>query len=90
MQLINDNLPIISEIPELRFVTDSDISRFATWQGIPHVTEVENKCLRCGKTYMRRSFFDKHVAQCVGKKRKQVEDMYIFVICHLRCSFSLN
>ena len=70
LQLINDNLSIISEIPELRFVTDSDISRFATWKGTPHVTEVENKCLRCGKTYMRRSFFDKHVAQCVGKKRK--------------------
>ena len=69
LQLINDNLSIISEIPELRFVTDSDISRFATWQGTPHVTEVENKCLRCGKNYLRKSFLDKHVAQCVGNKK---------------------
>ena len=67
LQLINDNLSIISEIPELRFVSDSNVSKVATWQGAPHVTEVENKCLRCGKNYMR-SFFDKHVAQCVGEK----------------------
>ena len=29
--LINDNLSIISEIPELRFVSDSDVSKVATW-----------------------------------------------------------
>ena len=66
LQLINHNLTIISEIPELRFVSESDISKVATWQGTPHGTEVENKCLRCGKNYMRRTFFDKHVAQCVN------------------------
>ena len=90
LQLINDNLSIISEISELRFVSDSDVSKVATWQGTPHVTETENKCLRCGKNYTRRSFFDKHVAQCVGNIRKKVEGMYIFVIYHLRCSFSPN
>ena len=66
LQLINHNLSIISETPELRFVSESDISKVATWQGTPHGTEVENKCLRCGENYMRRSFFDKHVAQCVN------------------------
>ena len=69
LQLINDNLSIILEIPDLRFVSDSDISKVATWQGTHHVTEVENKCLRCGKNYMRKSFLNKHVAQCVGNKR---------------------
>ena len=29
--LSNDNLSIISEIPELRFVSDSDVSKVATW-----------------------------------------------------------
>ena len=75
MQLINDNLSIISEIPELRFVSDSDISKVTTWQGIPHVKKVENKCHKCGKNYMRRLFFDKHVAQGEGNKRKKVEGM---------------
>ena len=70
MQLINDNLSIISEIPELRFISDRVISKVATWQGTPHVTQVENKCLRCGKKYTRRSFFDKHVAQCVENRVK--------------------
>ena len=56
LQLINDNLSIISEIPELRFVSDSDVSKVATRQGTPHVTEEENKCLRCGKNYMRSTF----------------------------------
>ena len=87
MQLINDNLSIISEISELRFVGDSDDSKVATWQSTPHVTEVENKCLRCGKNYMRRSVFDKNVAQCVENTRRNL-GMYIFVIYHLRCSFS--
>ena len=68
------NLSIISEIPELRFVSESDISKVATWQGTPHGTEVENKYLRCGKSYMR-NFFDKHVAQCVKSMRKNVEGM---------------
>ena len=89
LQLISDNLSIISEIPELRFVSDSDISKVATWQGTPHVREVENKCLRCGKNYMR-SFIDKRVAQCVGNKRKKVEGMYIFVIRHYIIAFHLN
>ena len=75
MQLIHDILSIISEIPELRFVSDSDISKVTTWQGIPHVKEVENKCHRCGKNYMRGMFFDKQVAQCEGNKRKKVEGM---------------
>ena len=30
LQLISDNLSIISEIPELRFISDSDISKVAT------------------------------------------------------------
>ena len=90
LQLINHNLSIISEIPELRFVSESDISKVATWQGTPHGAEVENKCLRCGKNYMRRSFFEKHVAQCVKSMRKKVEGMYIIVIYHLRCSFTPN
>ena len=89
LQLISDNLSIISEIPELRFISDSDISKVATWQGTPHVREVENKCLRCGKNYMR-SFNDKRVAQCVGNKRKKVEGMYIFVIRHYIIAFHLN
>ena len=87
LQLIDHNLSI--EIPELRFVSQSDVSKVATWQGTPHDTEVEPKCLRCGKNYMR-SFFDKHVAQCVRSTRKKVEGMYIIVIYHLRCSFSPN
>ena len=29
LQLISDNLSIISEIPELRFISDSDISKVA-------------------------------------------------------------
>ena len=66
LQLINHNLSTNSEIPELRFASESDISEVATWQGAPHGTEVENIWLRCGKNYMRRSFFDKHVAQCVN------------------------
>ena len=89
LQLISDNLSIISEIPELRFISDSDISKVARWQGTPHVREVENKCLRCGKNYMR-SFIDKRVAQCVGNKRKKVEGMYIFVIRHYIIAFHLN
>ena len=75
LQLINDNLSIISETPGLHFVSDSDISKVTTWQGIPHVKEVENKCHKCRKNYMRRLFFDKHVAQCEGNKRKRVEGM---------------
>ena len=89
LQFISDNLSIILEIPELRFISDSDISKVATWQGTPHVREVENKCLRCGKNYMR-SFIDKRVAQCVGNKRKKVEGMYIFVIRHYIIAFHLN
>ena len=72
LQLINYNLSIISEIPELIFVSESDISKVAMWQGTPHGTELENKCLRCGKNYTRRSFFDKHVAQCVKSMRRYV------------------
>ena len=56
LQLINDNLSIISEIPELRFVSDSDISKVATWQGTPHVREVENKCLGCEKLHEKKFF----------------------------------
>ena len=56
LQLIIDNLSIISEIPELCFVSDGDVSKVSTWQGTPHATEVENKCVRCGKNYTRRSF----------------------------------
>ena len=89
LQLISDNLSIISEIPELRFISDSDISKVARWQGTPHVREVENKCLRCGKNYMR-SFIDKRVAQYVGNNRKKVEGMYIFVIRHYIIAFHLN
>ena len=73
MQLINHNLSIISEIPELRFVSESDISKVATWQGTPHGAEVENKCLGCGKNYMRRSFFDKHVAHSVKSMKKKLK-----------------
>ena len=57
---------------------------------IENGVEVENKCLRCWKNYMRRSFFDKHVAQCVKSMVKKVEGMHIIVIYHLRCSFSPN
>ena len=46
LQLINDNLSIISELSELRFVSNSDVSKVATSQGTPHVTEVENKWLK--------------------------------------------
>ena len=69
-EFIENDVETISEIPELRFVSDSGISKVTTWQGTPHVTEVENKCLRCGKNYMRRRFFDKHLAQYLGNKRK--------------------
>ena len=90
LQLISHNLSIISEIPELGFVSESDVSKIATWQGTSDDTEVENRCLRCGKNYTRRSFFDKHVAQCVKSMIKKVEGMHIIVIYHLRCSFSPN
>ena len=90
LQLISHNLSIISEIPELGFVSESDVSKIATWQGTPDDTEVENKCLRCGKNYMRRSFFDKHVAQYVKSMIKKVEGIYVIVIYHLHCSFSPN
>ena len=73
LQLINHNLSIISKIPELRFASESDVSKVTTWQGTPNDTEVENKCPRCGKNYMRRSFFDKQVAQCVKSMRKKLK-----------------
>ena len=35
LQLIDHNLSI--EIPELRFVSQSDVSKVATWQGTPQL-----------------------------------------------------
>ena len=41
LKFINDDLSTNWEIPELRFVSDSDILRVATWQGTPRVTDVD-------------------------------------------------
>ena len=41
LKFTNDDLSTNWEIPELRFVSDSDIPRVATWQGTPRVTDVD-------------------------------------------------
>ena len=41
LKFTNDDLSTNWEIPELRFVSDSDILRVATWQGTPRVTDVD-------------------------------------------------
>ena len=56
-KLINDNLSIISELSELRFVSNSDVSKVATSQGTPHVTEVENKWLKMWEKLHGGKFF---------------------------------
>ena len=57
LQLNSNDLLIIPEIPELNFVSDSDISQVTTWQATVYVTEVENKFLRYGKNCFLTSMF---------------------------------